>query len=140
MKSRLGQFLDPFADKVLVLGTFVVLVFLVPAVVPWWAVALIALRDVMVTLLRSWAEARGRSLRTLNIARYKTLCQLLFLIALLVLLVGEKMSGGVAAAARAVLAGPVPFIVLMGVVAFTVLTGALYFFRLESAPPIDPHA
>ncbi|MEX1055160.1 MAG: CDP-alcohol phosphatidyltransferase family protein, partial [Rhodothermales bacterium] len=49
VRSRLGQFLDPFADKVLVLGTFVCVAILVPQVIPWWAVAVIALRDAAVT-------------------------------------------------------------------------------------------
>src|SRR5690606_26877245 len=72
VRSRLGTFLDPLADKVLVLGTFVALIFLVPQVVTWWAVALIAFRDLAVTLQRMWAEAHGRSLRTLPIAKAKT--------------------------------------------------------------------
>ena len=93
VRSRLGQFLDPFADKILVLGTFVALVVLVPEVVPWWGVALIALRDVGVTGLRTWAESHGRSIRTLPIARYKTAVQLVFLIFVLVLLVVAKMPG-----------------------------------------------
>jgi hypothetical protein len=36
--SRLGQFLDPLADKILVLGTFAVLAYLMPRQVPWWGV------------------------------------------------------------------------------------------------------
>src|SRR5690625_4516801 len=59
--SRLGQFLDPFADKVLVLGTFAVLSYLMPDQIPWWGVLLVAVRDFAVTGLRSWVEARGKS-------------------------------------------------------------------------------
>ena len=71
-QTRLGRFLDPLADKVLVLGTFGALAWLYPSLVPWWAVVLIALRDVTVTGLRMRAEASGRSIRTWKLAKSKT--------------------------------------------------------------------
>jgi CDP-diacylglycerol--glycerol-3-phosphate 3-phosphatidyltransferase len=131
VRSRLGQFLDPFADKVLVLGTFVAVAFLVPQVVPWWAVAVIALRDVAVTGLRSWAESRGRSIRTKNIARAKTLSQLLFLIYLLFVMVLAKVPGGVSRGAQEVLYGPISYTIMLLVVAFTVFTGIVYLLKIE---------
>ena len=33
--SRLGKFLDPLADKILVIGTFVGLSLIIPDIVPW---------------------------------------------------------------------------------------------------------
>jgi CDP-diacylglycerol--glycerol-3-phosphate 3-phosphatidyltransferase len=131
VRSRLGQFLDPFADKVLVLGTFVAVAILVPQVVPWWAVAVIALRDVAVTGLRSWAESRGRSIRTKNIARAKTLSQLLFLIYLLFVMVLAKVPGGVSRGAQEVLYGPISYTIMLLVVAFTVFTGIVYLLKIE---------
>ena len=38
VRSRLGQYLDPLADKVLILGTFIALALEAPDLVPWWAV------------------------------------------------------------------------------------------------------
>ena len=134
--SRLGQFLDPFADKVLVLGMFVALAFLIPHAVPWWAVVLIALRDVMVTGLRTWTESRGRTLRTLPIAKTKTTVQLVYLIAALVLLVAAKLPGSLGRSASWILQSSIPFYVLLGVVLFTLGTGALYFVRHEYTPPV----
>ncbi len=87
MQSRLGRFLDPMADKVLVLGTFFALAWLYPQQVPWWAVGIIALRDVLVTASRMIAEASGRSLRTMRAAKAKTALQLIFLGLFLLLLV-----------------------------------------------------
>ncbi len=124
--SRLGQFLDPFADKVLVLGTFAALAYLIPHVVPWWAVALIAARDVGVTLLRTWAESRGRSIHTKSIAKSKTLVQLIFLIVLLLLVVVAKMPGSLGRGADWLLGSSIPFVALLLVVAFTIVTGVLY--------------
>jgi len=125
-RSRLGQFLDPFADKVLVLGTFICLAILLPQQVPWWAVGVIAGRDVLVTGLRTWAEARGQSLRTLPLAKTKTTVQLVFLIGVLLLLVLRRLPGAWGMYARQTLEGPIPFWLLIGLVILTVLTGLWY--------------
>jgi CDP-diacylglycerol--glycerol-3-phosphate 3-phosphatidyltransferase len=137
VRSRLGQFLDPFADKVLVLGTFAVLAFLIPHVVPWWGVVLIALRDVVVTAMRSYLEAHGRSLRTLPVAKAKTTVQLIFLIAVLLLLVASKLPGTPGAQARWLLESPIPFALMLGVVAFTLYTGVVYLLRQEQTTPAN---
>ncbi len=136
--SRLGQFLDPIADKVLVLGTFAVLSYLLPTQVPWWGVLLIALRDAGVTWLRSWAESRNRSLRTLPIAKAKTAVQLTFLITLLVLLTAERLPGVdvVREAANWILNSPIIFIGMMLVVLFTLYTGIVYLFKQEYSSPV----
>jgi CDP-diacylglycerol--glycerol-3-phosphate 3-phosphatidyltransferase len=132
VRSRLGQFLDPFADKVLVLGTFAALAFLIPKIVPWWAVALIAGRDLVVTLLRVWAESRGQSLRTIPLAKAKTTVQLTFLIATLLLMAVTKIGGVVGVYAGWMLNSPIPFVCLLFVVGFTLWTGALYLIRREA--------
>ena len=128
--SQMGKFLDPMADKILVLGTFITLSVLYPQVVPWWAVLLIALRDALVTALRSWAASRGQSLRTLPIAKWKTSAQLLFLFVMLVTL--TLTHGGTPAGAQWLMASSIPFILLMAVVGFTLYTGALYVMQVKS--------
>ncbi len=128
--SRLGRFLDPLADKILVLSTFAVLPFLIPEVVPWWAVAIIAARDVVVTLLRTWVESHGRSVATLQVARFKTLGQLLFLTLVLGLLAAAKFPGPTGRSAQALLHGPVPYSLMLLVVALTAYTGIVYLVRV----------
>lgn len=135
IRSRLGQFLDPLADKVLVLGTFAALAFLIPQIVPWWAVALIALRDVVITVMRAWAESKGRTLRTIPMAKTKTTLQLIFLIGVLVLLTARHLPGVIAEMAVWVLQSVIPFILLMVVVALTVFTGLWYLFNQEYVSP-----
>jgi CDP-diacylglycerol--glycerol-3-phosphate 3-phosphatidyltransferase len=62
--TTLGRILDPFADKVIVCGTFIFLAS-VPAMaqVPWglkpWMVVVIVGRELLVTALRSFIEDRG---------------------------------------------------------------------------------
>lgn len=135
-RSRLGKFLDPMADKILVLGVFGALAYLEPQAVPWWAVLLIALRDALVTGLRTWAEAYGRSVRTLSAAKAKTLSQLFFLFCMLLLMMATHLSEPVRSTAVWVLdQSPIPFLGLMAVVVFTLATGALYFLQVERVWP-----
>lgn len=144
--SRLGQFLDPLADKVLVLGAFAALLFLPPDAlgrvlpVTWWAVALIAFRDFAVTVLRARAERRGRPVQTKYAAKVKTAVQLTFLIYVQVFLVASKLGrfgGGwawIGDLTGAVLYSPFTFVLLLLTVALTLWTGALYFVRRQPAP------
>ncbi len=135
VKSRSGRFLDPLADKVLVLGTFIALPFLLPGVVPWWAVAVIAVRDLAITGLRLWAEKRNEPLRTVRMAKTKTAIQLVFLVTTLVLLVASKLPGvePIRQVASWLLYGPALFIFLLVVVILTAYTGIAYFFNREIA-------
>lgn len=151
VRSRLGQFLDPVADKVLVLGAFLVLLLTEPlrtslavpagAWLPWLGFGLIAGRDLGVTLLRAYYERRNLPLRTLSAAKWKTAWQLTFLIMLQVLLVVshartlEGSLGAVGRGARAVLESSFPLVFLLATAAVTVYTGVLYL-RREQAEPI----
>lgn len=137
--SRLGQFLDPLADKVLVLGAFIVLAIRLPDLVPWWAVAIIAVRDLFLTGLRSWAESNGRSLRTLGIAKVKTTLQLTFLIGILLVFAVVKLPGLFGEIAGVVLVSPYTFYFLLLTVGFTFYTGVIYVFNMEYATPSDAH-
>ena len=57
VESTFGALTDPFADKVLVLGSLVALA--ITARVPAWVVVLIATRELWVTLLRAQARRAG---------------------------------------------------------------------------------
>ena len=129
--SRIGRFLDPLADKILVLGTFAVLAARHPGIVPWWAVALIAFRDIGVTVLRSAYESRGKSLRTLPFAKTKTALQLTFLIAVLVFLTAQELGGYPGIAASWLINSPLLSGLLVVLVALTVGTGLMYAVRRE---------
>jgi CDP-diacylglycerol--glycerol-3-phosphate 3-phosphatidyltransferase len=129
-RSRLGQFLDPLADKILVLGVFAMLAVLEPDIVPWWAVAVIALRDLVVTGVRTWAESHGRTLRTFWMAKLKTLVQLSFLFWMLVLRAASHLPLPIRHGAEWLLDGSIAaYGFLLVVVAFTVGTGVLYIVQ-----------
>ncbi|MGD1997687.1 MAG: CDP-alcohol phosphatidyltransferase family protein [Candidatus Dependentiae bacterium] len=71
--SKTGTYLDALADKVLVISTYAA--FAQEGLIWWWVVAIILLRDVAVTWLRSWLLARGRQLTTSWFAKCKTVVQ-----------------------------------------------------------------
>lgn len=77
----LGKFLDPLADKLLVMGAMIMLI---PYDrVPAWAVFLILAREMIVTGLRSIASSEGIVIAASNLGKYKTIFQMVALIGLL---------------------------------------------------------
>ena len=73
-QTRAGAFLDPLADKVLVLGGMAALVWNEQfAVLP---VALIALRELVISAYRSRAGRRGVTVPATKLAKWKTFVQL----------------------------------------------------------------
>lgn len=85
-QTSYGIFLDPLADKFLTFAGFICLPFIDATQFPWWAVAVIVLRDVIVTAMRIVADRRNITMKTRLTAKIKTMSQMIFLY--LVLLVG----------------------------------------------------
>jgi CDP-diacylglycerol---glycerol-3-phosphate 3-phosphatidyltransferase len=73
MSSSLGKLLDPVADKVLVLAALVMLIG--EGVAPAWMVALIVVREILVSGLRLAALERGVVLGARDLGRLKTWAQ-----------------------------------------------------------------
>ena len=71
--TRSGAFLDPLADKFVVLGAFYALV--AKGIVWWLPVTLIAAREVAMSVYRSVVGRRGISIPARNTAKVKTLLQ-----------------------------------------------------------------
>ncbi len=80
--SVLGKFLDPLADKLLVLGALLMLLDL--GRVPMWVVLVILSREMAVTGLRSVAASEGLVIEARDLGKKKTAFQMVGLIALLV--------------------------------------------------------
>ena len=71
--TRSGAFLDPLADKVVVLGALFALV--AKGIVWWLPVALIAVREIAMSVYRSVVGRHGVSIPARNSAKVKTLLQ-----------------------------------------------------------------
>ena len=71
--TRSGAFLDPVADKLIVIGGLAVLAD--RGVFPWWPVLLIAAREFGISLYRSIAGRRGIVLPAQRLGKYKAFTQ-----------------------------------------------------------------
>ena len=70
----LGKFLDPLADKLIVMAA---LIMLIPhGRVPAWAVFLLLAREVIITGLRSIASSEGIVIDASDLGKYKTIYQM----------------------------------------------------------------
>ena len=105
--SRFGRIVDPFADKVLVLGAFVMLAgpaFAAPSdagrlmlsgVEPWMAIVILA-RELLVTSLRGLAEGQGIDFSALKAGKLKMIiqsCAVPLILVLLALSAGTPEQG-----------------------------------------------
>ena len=71
--TRSGAFLDPVADKLIVLGGFCVLAD--RGVFPWWAVLLVVGRELGISAYRSIAGRRGIVIPAQRLGKYKAFVQ-----------------------------------------------------------------
>ena len=78
--SKLGTFLDPLADKLLVVSVFVAFYYIYPEIVDMYILSMILFRDVFVTILRIIMEMKGSTMITSNLSKIKTTVQMLMII------------------------------------------------------------
>lgn len=78
-----GKFIDPVADKLLVLSTFVLL--LSRGLIPAWMVILILARELSVDGLRMIAISNGQVIAAGPLGKIKTASQMIFLLMILIL-------------------------------------------------------
>lgn len=82
--TRLGQVLDPAADKILIASAYISLVELNPAITPAWMVATILAREFAVGALRSVAAADGHVVPATWSGKIKTTVQIVSISLLMV--------------------------------------------------------
>jgi cardiolipin synthase len=78
MKSELGAYLDPLADKVLIVSIYVALG--ITEAVPRWLVILVVSRDLMIVgaVILSWLVGRPIAMRPLIVSKINTVAQIVF--------------------------------------------------------------
>ena len=118
--TRLVTFLDPLADKLLVIGTLIPLQ--AAGLVPAWIVVVIVARELAVTNLRAIASARGYSVGASVSGKVKTIFQTCSAAGLLLLLAVPSLP-------LAYLA----YSLLGAAVALTVLSGISYLWTASFA-------
>ena len=125
-RSELGNFLDPLADKILVLSAFFAFVFL--EIAPLWLVLVIIARDAATTAIRVYADSKGRTLVTSRSAKWKTALQMIYVFAVLLLLGAARSTEfpPLSTLATDILTSSVPQYLLLLLALFTVITFVQY--------------
>lgn len=81
-ETSIGQFLDPLADKFLVISAFLALLYLDP-LIPFWMIAIIVARDLLITVMRYLAIRKGTTLKTSRFGKVKTAFQMFSIVVIL---------------------------------------------------------
>ncbi len=126
--SSLGALLDPIADKILVLGTF--LAFVQLELIPAWMVLVIMVRELLITGVRLFAASRQVVLSAAREGKNKTVSQMLTIaVVLVVVLIRERYgAAGVPHAMERHLMELVLGCMWVTVV-LTIVSGASFFWR-----------
>lgn len=90
--SDFGKIMDPVADKILILGTFICFVEL--QLIPSWMVIVIVIRELLITSVRLFAIRKGKVLSAENAGKHKTVSQMVAAIVILVFLVVREALAG----------------------------------------------
>ena len=127
VETRLGAFLDPLADKLLITAAFFLYYWMGYLVL--WMVVLVVVRDVVVTALRVYAEYKNRPVVTSVEAKYKTVVQNVFVYVIMVLMLMKEavfFGKGIAVMINSFLVSDNLYYIMLLVTAFTVYTGVSY--------------
>lgn len=130
--TKTGIFLDPLADKILTSCAFIG--FFLIGMMPLWMVILIVIRDIVITVMRSYSEMNGRTLPTSYIAKVKTFVQMTYIFAILVLFFWSISTNDLSTRVEigVYLLSPYNFFAMALVTFLTVYTGITYFFEKKS--------
>jgi CDP-diacylglycerol--glycerol-3-phosphate 3-phosphatidyltransferase len=126
--TRSGAFLDPLADKFLVLGAMFALV--IDGRFWWVPVAIITIRELGISLYRSWVGHQGVSVPARPLGKAKTVVQDLAVGAALLPVIGDHLPG-------------IAVVLLYLAVVLTVASGAQYILdgrrvQVAASPATHP--
>ncbi|MDH7604860.1 MAG: CDP-diacylglycerol--glycerol-3-phosphate 3-phosphatidyltransferase [Melioribacter sp.] len=124
-----GKFLDPLADKILTSTVFLAFVFV--GILELWMVILIIARDILITLLRIYADYKKVSFSTSYSAKWKTFFQMLFLYYLLLIYTAKTVKWiyeGRENLFNILLHHELIYYTMLAITIFTVITGITYIY------------
>lgn len=82
-ESALGRVMDPFIDKVIVVGSLVYCINVPPGIVAPWMVVLVLVRELGITALRGYVESLGHGFPAVGWGKTKTFVQCVAITAVL---------------------------------------------------------
>ncbi len=112
-----GKFIDPVADKLLVLSTFLMLI--QQGLFPAWGAVVILARELSVDGLRLVAMTKNHVIAAGPLGKIKTFSQMLYILYLMIL-------------RRSALGDPLSIVLTVWVVGITLFSGVDYFVRNRS--------
>ena len=122
-----GKFLDPLADKILVLSAFISFAFI--NIIDFWMVGIIIFRDLFVTGLRFIISSRGFEFVTSKLSKYKTAFQLTIIILTLIFISIEGLDINIFIPTIVLIKEyKIIYILTAFTAIFTAYTGILYVF------------
>lgn len=140
-KTRWGQFIDPLADKILTSAAFIGFYLMnqknpvffgssepVPLI---YLIAVIIFRDIVLTIVRSIQELRGREFRTSMISKTKTFIQMSFIFLILGLISISAIASGskVSISINSYLQSQINYYILLLITLLTAASGVAYIFE-----------
>lgn len=127
--TKTGIFLDPLADKILTSTAFIF--FYLKNIFPLWMLITIITRDVVITLLRSYDEYYGVTLKTSFNAKVKTFVQMtyIFLILIIGLILTYETGSGLRNLMLYFLQSNWNYALMFALTILTIYTGLEYFFE-----------
>lgn len=132
MVTPQGRFLDPLADKILVLSAFIS--FSLIGIIDYWMVVLIIFRDAIVTGLRVVMEKNGLKMVTSMLAKVKTAVQVMVITVTLIFLGIPAFSSPAINTLHSFLQEyRVVYYLTFAVALFTVYTGINYLYTNRAA-------
>jgi CDP-diacylglycerol--glycerol-3-phosphate 3-phosphatidyltransferase len=126
--TKLGKFLDPLADKILMSAAFIS--FVVMDLVPLWMVILVILRDFIVTGIRILMNSQNQTMVTRNTAKAKTGTQVGVICFILVYIITQRWEIflGISDYIRWIADYRIIYYLMLLTTIFTVWTGAEYLY------------
>ena len=122
-----GKFLDPLADKILVLSAFIS--FALINIIDFWMVGIIIFRDLFVTGLRFIMSSRGFEFVTSKLSKYKTAFQLTIIILTLIFISIEGLDINIFIPTIVIIKEyKIIYILTLFTAIFTAYTGILYVY------------
>jgi len=122
-ESEFGKFIDPIADKCLVICSLMAIVVLDPYMKGYdsWMIVIIISRDILITVMRWFAIKRGKSLRTSKFGKFKTAFQMLSIVIIITIYMERKFN-------LFNTHESVPYWIMLAVTIMTALSGFRYLF------------
>lgn len=88
-ETKLGKFLDPLADKFLVIAALIAFLILDP-LIPVWMILVIIFRDILLTIMRYLALKKKSILKTTRFGKVKTAFQMISIIVIIMVLIVRR--------------------------------------------------